>query len=163
MVQKTLNILLLIIIFLITIDWWTNHYQSYLFEGIYHDHFFTRKITDDYSKIKNILKNTPLNNANLIVVHNNEERILKFLGHQAFSLVNIEGSAKQKSSTQEVDLEKAILPCLKKAKNNYFIRSWHCDTLPSLQKACDFIENNYSLELIKNFSETERIYLFTDF
>ncbi len=160
--SKTLNILLLIIIFLIATDWWINHYQAYLFKETYYDHFFTRTITDDYIKIKNILKNIPTDNANLIVVHNTEARILKFLGHQAFSLVNLERPDKQKGLTKEFDPEKIILP-LKETEDNYFIRSWYCDMLPSLQELCNFVKNNYSLELIKNISEREQIYLFTDF
>ena len=160
--SKFLDVLLLIIIFLIAKDWWTNHYQAYLFEETYYDHLVTRGITNSYEKITKALENIPTNNANFIVVHNNEERILKFLGYQAFSLVNLETLSGQKAPTREFNLEGVILP-LEATKNNYFIHSWYCDTLPSLQESCNFVKDNYSLELVKYISKKEQVYLFADF
>jgi len=158
-----LNILLLIVIFLIARDWWTNHYQAYLFKETYYDHFFGRGIVDDYNKIKKTLKNISIDGTNFIVPHVNEERILRFLGYQAFSLINLESDARRKNFTKEFNPEKIVLP-LETTKKNYFIYSGHCYNLPTLQELCSFVEDNYSLELIEHtFSEEDKIYLFTDF
>ena len=158
------KIILTIIFLLISGSWYFNSYEPLILNGLYGDYFWDEvRIFDDYSVIKNILKDISKDNSIFIVVHPNEERILKILGYKAYSLINLmaptEGALPEKKLSKE-----KIETLLSSEGGNYFIHSASCEMLPSLQSSCDFMKENYNFDVMKSSAEDQcTLYSFKEF
>ncbi len=149
------NILLIMAFLSLCAYWYFNDYKPYLFNGSYQDYMFDeRKPLDDYLRLDDTLKGISTENSYFFVVHANEEKILKFLGRDAISLINI----KAFHQLDKMDLTTNKLP-LDVTKNNYFIESRYCSILIEFKTLCEFIKENYELKLIKE-TNYDRLYYF---
>jgi len=146
--------LLIVILTSLYAYWYFSDYQPYLFKGLYQDFMFKRQVFDEYSRLKNTLKGMPKENSYFFVPHTVEESVLKFLGYQAISLINIDTF----NQFDKIDFATAKLP-LDATKNNYFIESWYCST--PIQPICEFVKENYKLKLIKQ-TNSDLLYYFVN-
>lgn len=148
-------VLLITILLSLYTYWYFNDYQPYLLKGSYRHYMFNkRSVVDDYRRLNDALKSISLENSYFFVPHPTEEKILRFLGYKAIALGNIEAF----HELDKMDLTTEKLP-LDVTKNNYFIESWYCSTLIELETLCEFVKENYKLELIKQINY-DRLYYF---
>jgi len=137
------------------------YFNFHHFGLVSYKNYNTHGIINSYNDFKDIIEYYSLssNDSRFIVVSESEMEILRFLGYKADSLNDLIRT--NYFQDRQKFFESLNLP-LSQTKNNYFIYSWHCETLKEKTDVCNFVRDNYVEkeigQRISHFMAADKIY-----